>query len=78
MYSMGKASRNVNIFSCKGQEKILLGTESPAPTVYHPNFARIQTSNPRFSMGREKRFHDECEQDMRKSVPHFYQENPDK
>lgn len=26
-------------------------------------------------MGREKRFHDECEQDVRKSVPHFYQTN---
>lgn len=23
-------------------------------------------------MGREKRFHEECEADVRKTVPHFY------
>lgn len=50
-YSMGKGNRNVNIFSCKDQEKVLLGTESPAPTVYHPRYERVMTTNPRFSMG---------------------------
>lgn len=68
----------MNIITVKGQEKLLLGKESPAPTVYKPLYDKVIKREPQFKIGTEKWFHDETEQGVWKSVPHFYQTITDK
>ena len=52
-----------------------MGVESPAPSVYNPQFKTILVTQPQFSIGRERRFKEDLEAPLRKRVPHAYETN---